>query len=42
MVIPHRVRRGALIRFGGPGAPCFVLKSFAVGFDALVKDLGGT
>lgn len=35
MVIPHRVRRGALIRFGGPGAPCFILKSFAVKFDEL-------
>jgi hypothetical protein len=35
MVIPHRVRRGALIRFGGPGAPCFILKSFAVKFDDL-------
>jgi pSer/pThr/pTyr-binding forkhead associated (FHA) protein len=29
MVIPYKVRRGALIRFGGPGAPCFVLKSFS-------------
>ena len=29
MVVPHKVRRGALIRFGGPGAPCFVLKSFS-------------
>lgn len=28
VVLPFRVRRGALIRFGGPGAPCFVLKSF--------------
>ena len=28
-VVPHKVRRGALIRFGGPGAPCFVLKSFS-------------
>mmetsp|Transcript_23920 Transcript_23920/g.68716 ORF Transcript_23920/g.68716 Transcript_23920/m.68716 type:complete len:756 (-) Transcript_23920:246-2513(-) len=35
MVIPHRVRRGALLRFGGPGAPCFILKSFAVKFDEL-------
>lgn len=40
MVIPHRVRRGALVRFGGPGAPCYVLKSFSVGFDTLVKELG--
>ena len=28
VVVPHLVKRGALIRFGGPGAPCFVLKSF--------------
>lgn len=39
MIIPHRVRRGALIRFGGPGAPSFVLKSFSVGFSYMVKDL---
>lgn len=41
MVVPHRVRRGAMIRFGGDGAPAFVLKSFSVGLDALVRDLGG-
>jgi hypothetical protein len=29
VVVPHKVRRGALVRFGGPGAPCFVLKSFS-------------
>jgi FHA domain len=28
VVVPHKVRRGSLIRFGGPGAPAFVLKSF--------------
>jgi hypothetical protein len=39
MVAPHRVKRGALIRFGGPGAPSFVLKSFSVGFSYMVKDL---
>jgi len=39
MVIPHRAKRGSLIRFGGPGAPTFVLKSFSVGFSAMVKDL---
>lgn len=39
MVIPQRVRRGSLIRFGGPGAPSFVLKSFTVGFSSMVKDL---
>ncbi|GKY92015.1 hypothetical protein MPSEU_000173100 [Mayamaea pseudoterrestris] len=27
--IPHKVRRGAMVRFGGPGAPCFILKSFS-------------
>mmetsp|Transcript_22155 Transcript_22155/g.51096 ORF Transcript_22155/g.51096 Transcript_22155/m.51096 type:complete len:364 (+) Transcript_22155:306-1397(+) len=39
MVVPHRVRRGSLIRFGGPGAPSFVLKSYSVGFSSMVKDL---
>ena len=39
MVIPHRVRRGSLIRFGGPGAPTFVLKSLSVGFSAMVKEV---
>lgn len=29
VVVPHKVRRGALIRFGGVGAPSFVLKSFS-------------
>lgn len=38
---PKRVRRGALIRFGGPGAPTFVLKSFSVRLEEMVKDLGG-
>jgi hypothetical protein len=28
VVVPHKVKRGALIRFGGPGAPAFLLKSF--------------
>lgn len=27
LVIPQRVKRGSLIRFGGDGAPCFLLKS---------------
>ena len=39
MVIPQRVRRGSLIRFGGPGAPSFVLKSFALGFSSMVKEM---
>lgn len=38
---PKRVRRGALIRFGGPGAPSFVLKSFSVKLEEMVFDLGG-
>jgi len=29
VVVPSKVRRGSLIRFGGPGAPCFILKSFS-------------
>lgn len=29
VVVPHKVKRGAMIRFGGPGAPAFVLKSFS-------------
>ena len=29
VVVPHKVKRGALVRFGGPGAPCFLLKSFS-------------
>ena len=37
MVVPLRVRRGALVRFGGPGAPSFVLKSFTVGFSHMLK-----
>jgi hypothetical protein len=37
VVVPHKVRRGSLIRFGGPGAPTFVLKSFAFGLDELVE-----
>jgi len=40
-VVPHRIRRGALVRFGGPGAPSFVLKSFSVGFESFVDDLPG-
>jgi len=35
------LRRGALVRFGGPGAPTFVLKSFSVKLEEMVKDLGG-
>lgn len=38
-VVPHRVKKGALIRFGGQGAPTYILKSFSLGFEELVKDL---
>lgn len=41
-VVPHRVRRGALLRFGGPGAPSFILKSFSVTLGSLIKNLDGT
>lgn len=37
VVIPHKVRRGAMVRFGGPGAPCFVLKSFSFNLDELAE-----
>jgi hypothetical protein len=36
VVVPHKVRRGSLIRFGGPGAPSFVLKSFAFELDEMM------
>jgi hypothetical protein len=35
VVVPHRVRRGSMIRFGGPGAPSFMLKSFAFELEDL-------
>lgn len=38
-VVPHRVKKGALIRFGGVGAPSYILKSFSVGLASLVKEL---
>jgi len=37
VVVPHKVRRGALIRFGGVGAPSFVLKSFSFTLHDLTK-----
>lgn len=40
-VVPQKVRKGALIRFGGPGAPSFILKSFSIGLDALIQNLNG-
>lgn len=35
VVVPHKVRRGSIVRFGGPGAPSFMLKSFSFGLDEL-------
>ena len=35
VVFPHKVRRGSIIRFGGPGAPCFMLKSFSFFLDEM-------
>mmetsp|Transcript_4081 Transcript_4081/g.11825 ORF Transcript_4081/g.11825 Transcript_4081/m.11825 type:complete len:347 (-) Transcript_4081:91-1131(-) len=35
VVIPYKVRRGSIIRFGGPGAPQFMLKSFTFDLDEL-------
>ena len=34
-----RTKRGSLIRFGGTGAPSFVLRSFATSFDRMLQDL---
>lgn len=34
-VIPTRVRRGSIIRFGGPGAPTFMLKSFSFNLNEM-------
>jgi pSer/pThr/pTyr-binding forkhead associated (FHA) protein len=42
IILPHRVKKGSLIRFGGPGAPSFVLKSFSVRLDSLVNSLEET
>lgn len=37
--VPHRVRKGSLIRFGGTGAPTFVLRSFTTSLEVLVSEL---
>ena len=37
VVVPHKVRRGSLIRFGGPGAPAFMLKSFTFELDEMAE-----
>ena len=40
-VIPHRLKRGAMVRFGGPGSPSYVLKSFSTCFDSLARNVTG-
>lgn len=40
MVVPFKVRRGAIIRFGGPGAPSFVLKSFPYKVEVADRSFG--
>lgn len=35
VVIPHKVKRGSIIRFGGPGAPSFMLKSFSFALEEM-------
>jgi len=35
VVIPCKVRSGSIVRFGGPGAPQFMLKSFSFELDEL-------
>lgn len=40
-VIPHRLKRGAMVRFGGPGSPSYVHKSFSTSFDSLARDVTG-
>ena len=35
VVVPTRVRRGSIIRFGGPGAPSFMLKSFSFDLEEM-------
>lgn len=42
IILPHKVKKGSLIRFGGPGAPTFILKSFSVGLETLVANLKET
>lgn len=39
VVIPYKVRRGSIIRFGGPGAPQFMLKSFSFDLEELREPL---
>lgn len=35
VVVPHRVKRGSIVRFGGPGAPTYMLKSFSFGLEEM-------
>lgn len=42
LAVPHRVRKGALIRFGGPDGPTFVLRSFPATLEGLVCGLGSS
>lgn len=35
VVVPTRVRRGSIVRFGGPGAPSYMLKSFSFDLDEM-------
>ena len=38
VTVPYKVRRGSLIRFGGQGAPCFLLKSFSFYLNDVTKE----
>jgi len=35
VVVPTRVRRGSIVRFGGPGGPSFMLKSFSFDLEEM-------
>jgi hypothetical protein len=35
IVVPTRIRRGSIVRFGGPGAPSFMLKSFSFDLEQM-------
>lgn len=35
VVVPTKVRRGSIVRFGGPGAPSYMLKSFSFDLDEM-------
>ena len=35
VVVPTKVRRGSIVRFGGPGAPSYILKSFSFDLDEM-------